>query len=135
MSASPMELFAFRKSGELIDTVVFALHDAQRLHEADAVHRLRVSIRRLQQALRVFRQYLKGPGVKRVRTQLKKAMQAAGDLRNQDIAIELIEKSGKDFPEIRAARTASKKAFRATLHQITKKDLGVKWRAALGLPS
>jgi CHAD domain-containing protein len=135
MPASPMELFAIRKFEELIDNVVFALHDAQRLHETDAVHRLRVSIRRLQQALRVFAQYLKTSGVKRVRTQLKKAMRAAGDLRNHDIAIELIKKNGKDFAEIHAARTASKKVFRTTLRQMTKKDLGVKWRAALGLPS
>ena len=135
MSASPMELFAIRKFEELIDTVVFSLHDALRLHEADAVHRMRVSIRRLQQALRVFEMYLDSSGVKRVRQQLKKAMTAAGNLRNHDIAIELIEKSGKDIPEMRTARLAAKNAFRATLRQITKRDLGVKWRAILGLPS
>jgi CHAD domain-containing protein len=135
MAASPMELFAIRKFEELIDTAVFALHDAQRLHETEAVHRLRVSIRRLQQALRIFRQYLKSSGVKRVRAELKKVMTVAGDLRNHDIALDLIKKSGKDYPEIHAARTASKKALRATLRQMTKKDLGVKWRAALGLPS
>ena len=59
MSASPMELLAISKVEELIDTAVFALHDALRLHEADAVHRMRVSIRRLQQALRLFEQYFK----------------------------------------------------------------------------
>ena len=135
MPPSPMELFAIAKFEELIDSVVFALHDALRLHEADAVHRMRVSIRRLQQALRLFELYLKPSGVKRVRKQLKKAMTAAGDFRNHDIAIELIEKSGKDIPAIRTARAASKKAFRATLRLITKKDLGVEWRAELGLPA
>ncbi len=135
MSASPMELLAIRKIEELIDTAVFALHDALRLHEADAVHRVRVSIRRLQQALRLFEQYLKSSGVKRVRKQLRKALTVAGDFRNHDIAIDLIEKSGNDIPALRSARSASKKEFRATLKQITKKDLGVNWRVELGLPS
>jgi CHAD domain-containing protein len=130
-----MELFAVSKLDELVNTAVFALHDALRLHDRDAVHRMRVSIRRLQAALRVFDQYLKSSGVKHVRDQLKEAMTAAGDLRNHDIALQLIEKSGKDIPAMRAARAASKKVFRATLRQILKKDLGFRWRSALGLPS
>src|SRR5687768_13113097 len=131
MSASPMESFAIRKFEELIDAVVFGLHDAMRLDDAEAVHRLRVSIRRFQQALRVFEQYVSGRGVRQIRAQLKKAMTSAGDLRNRDIAIELAQKSGMDFPELQASRAESKKAFRATLSEIGKKDLAVKWRAAL----
>ena len=135
MSASPMESFAIQKFEELIDAVVFGLHDAARLDDADAVHRLRVSVRRFQQALRVFEQYLSRRGVKQIRSQLKKAMSAAGDLRNRDIAIDLVRKSGQDFPELRASRADSRKAFRATLREIGRKDLALKWRSALGLPS
>jgi len=130
-----MESFATQKIEEMIDAVVFGLHDAARLDEPDAVHHLRVSIRRFQQALRIFEQYPRRRGVKQIRSQLKKAMNAAGDLRNRDIALELASKSGKDFPELRASRADSRKAFRATLREIGKKDLARKWRAALGLPS
>jgi hypothetical protein len=90
---------------------------------------------RLQAGLRMFEQYLHRSGVKQVRNQLKTAMKAAGDLRNHDIALDLIEKNGMDIPLLRAARTASKKVFRTTLRQIAKKDLGFRWRSALGLVS
>jgi CHAD domain-containing protein len=130
-----MELFAIAKLDELVDTAVFTLHDALRLHDRDAVHRMRVSIRRLQAALRLFEQYLHSSGVKEIRKQLKKAMRAAGDLRNHDIALELIEQKGKDIPAIQTSRAASKKVFRTTLRQILKKDLGFRWRLALGLPT
>jgi CHAD domain-containing protein len=133
---SPMEAFAIRSTQELIDAAVFAIHDAQRLHEADAVHRMRVSIRRLQQAMRLFRQYLKRSGVKRVRRKLKRVMAAAGELRNYDIAVELVEKIGKQkASDLTTARLASKRALQSTLRQTTEKDLGQKWRTELGLPS
>jgi CHAD domain-containing protein len=128
-----MESFAVQKIQELIDNSVFAIHEALRLHDSDAVHRMRVSLRRLQQALRIFEQYLKKSGVRRVRRQVRKCIVAGGELRNHDIAIELLEKHGKDVPEIHSARKASKRAFRSTLRQVTDKDLGLKWRSELGL--
>jgi CHAD domain-containing protein len=130
-----MEEFAARKVQELIDNSVFALHDALRMHDAESVHRMRVAIRRLQQALRVFKQYLKKPGTKRVRKQLKRCMAAAGELRDHDIAIQLVEKLGQDLTQLRNARSAAKRSFRATVRQITSKDIAVKWRDELGLNS
>jgi CHAD domain-containing protein len=133
--ASPMEGFAVRRTQELIDNSVFALHEALRLHDMDAVHRMRVSVRKLQQALRIFGQYLNKSGIKKVRKQLKKCLSAAGHLRNFDIALELVARRGADVPELHTARAAAKRTFRATLRQVTKKDLGLKWRGELGLPS
>ena len=78
---------------------------------------------------------MKKAGVKRVRKQLKRCLAAAGELRNHDIAIELLDRYGIDVPEIHTARTAAKRKFRTTLRQITKNDLGLKWRGELGLPS
>jgi CHAD domain-containing protein len=132
---SPMESFAIRKTQELIDSSVFTLHEAVRLHDAGAVHRMRVAVRKLQQALRVFRQYFKPSGVRRVRRQLKKCVGAAGELRNYDIAMELLDKYGFDVPEVHAKRTTAKKEFRTVVRQLTKHDLGLKWRSELGLPS
>jgi CHAD domain-containing protein len=133
--APTMEAFAIRKIQELIDNSVFALHDAGRLHDAESVHRMRVAIRRLQQALRIFRQYVSKSGVKRVRKQLKRCLTAAGELRDHDIAIHLLEKSGHDLTELNRARTACKRAFRNTLRQVIAKDVAVKWRDELGLSS
>ena len=130
-----MQAFAARKTKELIDNSVFALHDALRLHDAESVHRMRVAIRRLQQALRVFGQYLDKSGVKRVKRQLKRCLGAAGQLRDHDIALELLKKSGQDLTELRNGRTASKRALQTMLRQVTSKDIGVKWRNELGLAS
>jgi CHAD domain-containing protein len=132
---SSMHPYAVRKTQELVDSAVFALHDALRRHDAASVHRMRVSIRRLQQVLRVFDQYLSKTGVKHVKKQLKKCLQAAGELRNYDVALEILEKHGSRLPQLKTARTESKKTFRSTLQQITHKDLAVKWRDDLGLPS
>ena len=132
---SPMEAFAIRKTQELIDNSVFALHEAVRLQDSDAVHRMRVSARRLQQALRVFRQYFNKSGVRRIRKQLKSCLKAAGELRNHDIAIELLDKYGADVPEVHADRSAAKREFRSTVRRVTNKDLGLKWRSELGLRS
>jgi CHAD domain-containing protein len=133
--AIKMQAFAVRKTQELIDNSVFALHDALRLHDAETVHRMRVAIRRLQQALRVFSQFLDKSGVKRVRKQLKRCLRAAGQLRDHDITIQLLEKSGQDVTGLRSGRTACKRALRTTLRQVTSKDIGVKWRNELGLTS
>jgi CHAD domain-containing protein len=130
-----METFAARKLLELIDRTVFALHDAVRLQGPDAVHRLRVSIRRLQQGLRVFEQFLRASGTKRVRNQLKKTMRAAGELRNHDIAVQLVQKHRRDIPELRVARQASKVEFQRVLRGIVRKDLSIQWREDLGLPT
>jgi CHAD domain-containing protein len=130
-----MQAFAARKTQELIDNSVFALHDALRLHDAESVHRMRVAIRRLQQALRIFSQYFNKSGVKRVKKQLRRCLGAAGQLRDPDIALQLLEKSGHDLAELRSGRTASKRELRTTLRRITSKDVGVKWRNELGLTS
>ena len=130
-----MQAFAARKTLELIDTSVFAMHDALRLHDPESVHRMRVAIRRLQQALRVFSQYFDKSGVKRVKKQLKRCLGAAGQLRDHDIALQLLEKSGHDLAELRNGRSASKRELRTMLRRITAKDAGVKWRDELGLTS
>jgi hypothetical protein len=85
--------------------------------------------------LKVFQQFLKASGAKRIRNQLEKTMKAAGELRNHDIAVQLIRKHGEDIPELRLARQASRVAFQRVLRTVAKKDLSIKWRDYLGLPT
>ena len=133
--ADKMKRFAAAKTNELLDAVVFAMHDAVRLHEAAAIHRMRVSIRRLQQALRLFRQFLSQPGVKSVNKDLRKAMKAAGALRNFDIAAELLKPLGAIPAGLDEQRSAALAHFRQTVKSIIRKDAGVRWRNELGLSS
>jgi CHAD domain-containing protein len=132
-AASSMQAFAQTKILELIDTAVGALNDAAKSPEADAVHRLRVSIRRLQQALRIFKQYLKPAGVKRVRKQLKKTMTAAGHHRNHDIALKLLKNSAAKFPELHQGRTSAGDDLNSALQSLVSQNPSSKWPDELGL--
>ena len=62
--------------------------------DADAIHDLRVAIRRLSRCLRVFAQFYPGRSWKPVRRRLADLMDACGSVRDRDIAIELLEKAG-----------------------------------------
>lgn len=130
-----MKKYAVAKTNELLDAVVFAMHDAVRLHEAAAIHRMRVSIRRLQQALRLFAQFLSRKGVKTVNKDLRLAMKAAGALRNYDIATELLQDLNAVPGGLEQQRTAALAEFRQTVKRIIRKDAGVRWRNHLGLSS
>ncbi|HUA59983.1 MAG TPA: CHAD domain-containing protein [Verrucomicrobiae bacterium] len=68
----------------------------QAAHSADeeAVHDLRVSIRRLSRCLRVFAQFYPGSSWKKLRAQLHELMEAAGAVRDVDIAIGLLGEAG-----------------------------------------
>ena len=57
---------------------------------ADPVHDLRVSIRRFTQAMQVFKPCLATKEVKRVQRASKKVMDLAGNVRDLDIAVELL---------------------------------------------
>jgi inorganic triphosphatase YgiF len=65
--------------------------------DVDAVHDLRVSIRRFSQGLRIFGSLLERKSVKEMRSALKDAMDAAARLRDLDVGIELLRKEGLGF--------------------------------------
>jgi CHAD domain-containing protein len=134
MSDAPeMRDFAMHKTQELLDELVFAIHNAARLHDAESVHKLRTSIRRFQQALRVFRQYFPETAAAKIKKQLKQAMKCAGEVRNRDIALELIAKQGASAPEIEAQRNSAKRQLLLVLREITARDISLRWRAMLQL--
>lgn len=59
--------------------------------EPEAIHDLRVSIRRLTQALRGFAGVVPKKQAKRIRRELKELMDLAAEVRSRDIALELFE--------------------------------------------
>ena len=67
---------------------------AARTIDADAIHDLRVAIRRLGRCLRVFAQFYPGHSWKPVRRHLSDLMGTCGSVRDRDIAIGLLEKAG-----------------------------------------
>lgn len=71
--------------------------------DADAIHDLRVSIRRLLRGLRVFEAWFEPKPVKSFRRRLRKLMEHCAAARNCDIAIEVLRTAGWQNPELLAA--------------------------------
>ena len=78
----------------LLRRLASQLNRTARSGDADAIHDLRVAIRRLSRCLRVFAQFYPGRSWKQMRRRLADLMDACGSVRDRDIAIELLEKAG-----------------------------------------
>lgn len=87
--------------------------------DQEAVHDLRVSIRRMLEALRSVGGLLRSRMVKKLRKQLKPVMKSAGKTRNIDIAIALCADSTRNAgPALEALRSARAKAARRLLRDL-----------------
>lgn len=75
-------------------------HVARKQDDADAIHDLRVSIRRFTQELRVFEPWFGSKTVKRIRRPLRRLMERCGAVRNCDIAIDVLRTAGCADPKL-----------------------------------
>jgi CHAD domain-containing protein len=128
-----MQEFGVLKTQQALDVLVEALCGAAESLDEESVHKVRVSIRRFQQSLRLFRQYLRPNGVKRVKTDLKSVMDLAGELRNRDIAIALVSKARGDTAGLEAQRAECHRAMEQELRAKATPYLAEFWRMELGL--
>jgi len=62
--------------------------------DPENIHDLRVAIRRFTQAVRVFKDLLDRGRVRKMRRRLKKIMDLCGEVRNHDIAVEVLHAAG-----------------------------------------
>jgi CHAD domain-containing protein len=128
-----MKEYALERVSETLETCALAIQEGARRADPASVHKMRVSIRRFQQCLRCFQQFLPKSGVESVKAQLKKVMEPAGHLRNHDIALDLVYKSGAEVPAIKHSRIEAKRRLIAAVQKLAKKDLSSKWRSNLEL--
>jgi triphosphatase len=103
--------------------------------DADAIHDLRVSIRRLEQDLRVFRDWFEPDQVKRIRGRLRKLMERCAAVRNCDIAIEVLRAAGLRSPGLFAGleqeRWRTREELARTLQSWRRRDRVRHWRGQL----
>jgi len=130
--------YAKRQTGETLRRFEFEVNRAARLGSAEAIHDLRVSIRRLSHCLRLFRQFFPRAERKRIRRSLKGIMTLAARVRDRDVALELLAKAGlaTDSPlalELRQARESGNQALLADLKRWGRHSASRRWRAALGV--
>lgn len=90
-------------------------------NDEDAVHDLRVSVRRFVQCLRAFQKSFDVDEAKKLRRKLKRLMGRCGDVRDRDIAIELLAETGVRDPglvvELAADRAVRQKKLVAELER------------------
>jgi CHAD domain-containing protein len=82
------------QTGILLRRVASQMTHAAHTPDADAIHDLRVAIRRLSRCLRLFAQFYPGHSRKQLRRRLSDLLDACGDVRDRDIAIGLLRHAG-----------------------------------------
>lgn len=127
--------YALTKTAALLEDVVDALHKAAAEADEDAVHKMRVAIRRLQQALRLFRQYFHAAGLETVKDELRAVLKVAGEVRNRDIAMALVAAHQGDTSALLLQRSDLQQQLVEVLRPYRERNLSVEWRRALGLES
>lgn len=121
-----------------LGAMAFELRNAKQSLDADRIHDLRVSIRRLVAAIRIFGDVLPAGEGKRVRRELKAIMEPAGVVRELDIAIELASKAGiaESSPLIailRAQRAEGERRLLEGVRAAWQRNVSMRWRERLQL--
>ena len=127
--------FAYAKTASLLRHAADAINAAARSPDPEAIHDMRVAIRRFQQSIRLFRQFLRKKGVRTVRADLRSIMEPAGELRNLDVAVRLVRRAGGDPEPIGERRLTARLALQGHLSDMAELDLAARWLKELGIPS
>jgi CHAD domain-containing protein len=126
------------QTATLLRRLAYQVTLASKSCDEEAVHDLRVSIRRLSRCLQVFSQFYPGNSAKKIRRRLKTLMEAAGQVRDLDIALQLVAEGGVDRKAALSYRMAeTRRAARRDLaHEVRLwkgRGFSKKWRTTLGL--
>jgi CHAD domain-containing protein len=128
-----MRAYAMVQLSGLLENTITELHNTARKRNAEAIHKVRVSIRRLLQALKTFAQYVPEKARHQVHEELRGVLKAAGDVRDCDVLLEMLEDSGVALGPFRKQRTAMKQELLAKIHPLLPPDVSKRWRDELGI--
>lgn len=125
-----MDRFARAQAARLLGKLAFQVRHTTKRPDEEAIHDLRVSIRRLSQCVREFLSFFPKHEAKKILKQLGKLMDLAAEMRNRDIAIALIGKdAGSAFlGRLRREREIAKQRLARELVQWRRRDFSRKWR-------
>ena len=136
MPSSNNAHFAAEQFTPLLERFSFQCKKTLRAPDPEAVHDLRVAVRRFTQVLVAFESRFTPLTLKAIRTQLKNLLSAAGAVRDCDIAIEMLGKTGspnlsKVGEELHVRRKGAEHRLLNTLRRMARQQYGAKWAAAL----
>ena len=133
-----MRKYVHQQTAILLRRFATQVNRASRSPDPDAVHDLRVSIRRLSRCLRVFARFYPGNNWKKMRRRMKDLLDACGGVRDRDIALGLLAKAG--FPatstvarRLRIDRIQASQDLLVLLRSWKQRGAAAKWRAQLGI--
>ncbi len=130
-AVSPIE-----SASDLLDHLAKEIHKAAKKPDPEAVHDVRVAIRRTRECLKVFAPAFPSSVARTIDKKLSKVLEAAGELRNFDIAMELLKdsglpKAGELIREIRQDRITHASDFTHALSKLDEGDIAKKWKSKL----
>ena len=133
-----MREYARRQTALLLERLESAVIQAARAGDADSIHDIRVAMRRLSRCLRVFAPFYPEGSWKKIRRRIASLLAAAGAVRDCDIAIELVRRSGAARRGAMVAQLAARRrqAGRELLLEIRRwksRDFPRLWRGRLEL--
>ena len=114
--------FADEQIRRRLDGIAYQVNRAIRSPLPEAVHDLRVSIRRAEQGLTAFKGFLVRKSAKKTRRKMKEVLDLAGAVRDYDIALQILAKheaivSPALQKEFEAQRKDAQRSLTATLRQ------------------
>ncbi len=136
MSREPnMREFALDQMNRLLTRLAFQIHRAAKLPGPDEIHDVRVSIRRFSQGLTLFADFFPPWEIKKISRRLKRMMHLTSELRDRDIALELLTlwKETRHRPRLVKERLALQREFAAMARRWNTRDFSAKWRSGLSL--
>ena len=133
-----MKKYAQLQMAMLLRRLVFQLSRAARARGPEAVHDLRVAIRRFSRALRTFEPFAGREPARRIRRKLRGLMRLAGRVRDRDMALELLSAAGlapraRPMVALRRERAAAGETLAAEIGRWNRRGTAPKWRARLEL--
>ncbi len=133
-----MRQYARHQTSTLLRRFAFQVNRAARSGEVEAIHDLRVAIRRLRCCLRVFAPCFPGRSWKKTRRDLARLMKPAGGVRDRDIALELLAEGGISprasvVRQLEAERREAARELMAELRRWERRDFSHRWRSRLEL--
>jgi CHAD domain-containing protein len=138
MQRESMPQYAHRQTSALLRRLASQVNRAAESGHPDAIHDLRVAVRRLSRCLRTFAPFYPKGSWKEIRHQLRGLMQMTGAVRDCDIAMECLEKAGVSqraiiFRRLRADRRQANNAMLIEVRLWKSQAVSRKWRARLGV--
>jgi CHAD domain-containing protein len=133
-----MRDFARLQTSILLRRFAFQVNRTAKSAEVESIHDLRVSIRRLSRCLRTFSDFYPTDSWRRMRKRLAVLMNSAAAVRDQDIALELLQDAGVSPGGPLAIRLGEDRRHAAQelareLKRWKARNFSRKWRARLEL--